>query len=152
MKRFKPELTVAAIFGLAILAIPRAVVHDLRLMPLDSVGYKTLAIVPFALWFIVAILRRTKKPFVDFLAVGLVSGILLGLAHQLTWEASWGSNLPHLHGNLEGKLNPLLESFLLRSATFISSVVTGLVFGAIFGVIASAASAIRTHAVQKTTK
>lgn len=137
--RFPLWLTAA----LAVLTLPRAVVHDLRLLPFDSFLYLALAIIPWIIWLLVAVFWKTKKPLLDFIIVGAAYGLLLALAHQILWSVSWSDNLPHLQGNLEGKLDPAVESLLLRTAAFISSVITGLVTGLIFGLVALSLSKIR---------
>ena len=118
------------------LLIPRVVVHDLHLMPINGTSYTLLAVVPLLVWLVVAVARRTEQPMREFLMYGLVYGLLLATAHQISWTASWGANVPHLGGNLAGKLDPLTESLLLRTAAFLSSVATGLVTGALFGGVA----------------
>jgi hypothetical protein len=142
-KSLKPDLSIAAIIFLAALAIPRVFVHDLHLASFDSLLYKTLAVGPLVVWLIVAIARKSKKPFYDFLLVGLVFGLLLALAHQINWDASWGNNTPHIGGNLAGKFSPLAEGLTLRTAAIISSVMTGLVFGSAFGLVALIGSKLR---------
>lgn len=128
---------------LAALTVPRAVVHDLRLLPFDTIFYSALAIIPWIIWLLIALFWKTKKPLLDFVMIGLTYGLLLALAHQILWDASWGDNLPRLHGNLEGKLDPTVESLLLRTAAFISSVITGLVTGLAFGLIAILSAKVR---------
>lgn len=125
----KTDIPLAVLVVLALLTVPRVVLHDLHTISLDSPLYTTLAVAPFILWLLVAIFRKNKRPVHDFLVLGLLFGILLAITHQLTWDASWGNNPPHLHGNLEGKLDPTIESLLLRGAAFISSLVTGVIFG-----------------------
>jgi hypothetical protein len=123
--------------------VPRVVVHDLKLIPIDGVVYTALAVVPLFIWFLVAIFRNSARPFYDFIVLGLVYGCLLGVTHQILWDASWGSEVPHIGGNLAGKLSPTAEGLILRAFALGSSVMTGLVFGAAFGVVAFVASKVR---------
>ena len=123
--------------------MPRVVVHDLKLIPIDGVAYTALAVVPLLIWFLVAVFRKSAKPFYDFIVLGLLYGCLLGVTHQVLWDASWGTDVPHIGGNLAGKLNPTAESLILRAFALGSSVITGLVFGAAFGVVAFVASKVR---------
>jgi hypothetical protein len=128
---------------LAIIMIPRVVLHDLRVIPLDSVWYKIAAVGPLVAWLGFAVFGRTRRPFYNFLLVGLCFGLLLGVTHQLLWTASWGTNPPHLGGNLAGTMSPIVEELVLRAAAFVSSLGTGLIFGMAFGLIAVAASKLR---------
>jgi hypothetical protein len=148
-KRMNTSLPILLIIVLAALAVPRAVLHDLHAIPLDSPIYTVLAIVPFAIWALFALLGKSKRPIYDFLVLGIIFGLMLAITHQLTWDASWGGNLPHLHGNLEGKLNPVVESLLLRTAAFISSLLTGVVFGGIVALIAWMTFKTRKQITQK---
>jgi hypothetical protein len=128
---------------LAALTLPRVVAHDLKLISIDSPLYTALGVAPLLVWLVVAIFRKTTRPFFDFIAIGLVYGVLLGLTHQILWDASWGSDVPHIGGNLAGKINPLAESVILRAFALGSSIVTGLVFGAPFGIVALLAMKLR---------
>ena len=139
----KFDLPFVAIVLLALLAVPRVVVHDLHILPLDSTLYKFLAVAPFAAWLAVAIFRKNRRPIHDFMYLGLVFGVLLAVTHQLTWDASWGENLPRLHGNLEGRLNPVVEGLLLRAAAFVSSLFTGALLGVGVAFVAWLSSKVR---------
>lgn len=123
---------------LAILGLPRVVVHDLHLFDLESIPYKILAIVPFVTWGLYALFGKSKRPIYDFMLLGLIFGLMLAVTHQLTWDASWGSNPPQLHGNLEDTFDPMIESVLLRSAAFISSILSGMMFGGVCALVALA--------------
>lgn len=142
-KGLRPDLSLTVIFALAALAAPRVIMHDLRLVPFDSPLYRLFAVGPLLVWLLVAVLHRTKKPWQDFIMLGLVFGLLLGAIHQITWVASWDNNLPQLHGNLEGKLDPAVEGLILRTAAYISSIMTGLFTGVILGGIAWIANKLR---------
>ena len=144
MKAFsRTSIPLLVLMGLALLAIPRVVVHDLKLLPLDSLPYIALAVGPLLVWLGVAALWQTSRPWRDFLVLGLGFGILLGLTHQILWEVSWGDNMPHIGGNMAGKLSPGVEELVLRAFAFGSSLMTGLVFGAPFGLVALVASRLR---------
>ena len=147
--RFMPGLPLAYIVLLAALTLPRVVVHDLGLLEIDSPVYTILAVAPLLIWLLVAVFRKTQRPLVDFLVLGLAYGLFLGLTHQILWDASWGGNPPHIGGNLTGKLSPIAESLILRAFALGSSIVTGLVFGAAFGVVALLATKLRNRQVPR---
>jgi hypothetical protein len=140
---FAPDLPIIAIALLAALTLPRVIAHDLRLIEIDGPAYTALAVVPLLIWLLVAVFRRTQRPLVDFLVLGLAYGLFLGLTHQILWDASWAGSPPHIGGNLAGKINPFVESLILRAFAFGSSIVTGLVFGAAFGIVAVVAMKLR---------
>lgn len=140
---FRPDLPLLYIVLLAALTLPRVVVHDLGMIAIDSPAYTTLAVAPLLVWLVVAIFRRTKRPFVDFVVLGVAYGVFLGLTHQILWDASWGDNPPHIGGNLTGKFSPLAESVILRAFALGSSIITGVVFGAAFGLVAVVATKLR---------
>lgn len=143
MAKLNTGLPFVLLVILAALAVPRVVVHDLHALPLDSLGYKALIFVPFAVWGLVALFGKSKRPVYDFLVLGLLFGLMLAVTHQITWDAAWGDNPPQLHGNLEGKLDPTVESLILRAAAFVSSLFTGIVLGGAAAIIAWASSKAR---------
>src|SRR4029077_5387738 len=149
---FEPDLPIIAIALLAALPLPRVIAHDLRLIEIDGPVYTALAIAPLLIWLLVALFRRTERPFFDFLVLGLVYGLFLGLTHQILWDASWAGNPPHMGGNLAGKLDPYVESVILRAFALGSSIVTGLVFGAAFGIVAFVAMKFRNRRPSRMTR
>ncbi len=128
---------------LAALMMPRVVAHDLRLFDSNSTAYQAMALIPLLIWLVVVLMRKTKQPIHDYLILGGLYGLFLGLTHQITWEAAWGSNPPHLGGNMVSLINPMIESLLMRFATLLSSLGTGLATGLIFGLIGTAAQRLR---------
>ncbi|MEO3886359.1 hypothetical protein [Nonomuraea sp. B5E05] len=127
-------ITVWAVWGLALLGVPRVVAHDLRLV--GPVGNALLVFVPIAVWTAVVLWKRVPNPFTTLLAVGAAYGVLLGLAHQLLWTRAFGGDPPHLGGNLAGALSPAAEGLVLRAFSLGSSLVTGLAVGAAVGAAA----------------
>ncbi len=117
--------------------------HDLKLISFDDPLYKVLAITPFVIWLALALVRKSTRPFYDFIVLGITYGVLLSLTHQILWEASWAGNPPRIGGNLAGAVSPALESVVLRTFAFISSIMTGLVTGITFGLIALSVSKLR---------
>ncbi|ROO59862.1 hypothetical protein EDC02_1706 [Micromonospora sp. Llam0] len=128
-------LPAAAIVGLALLAVPRAVLHDLGLVHERTFVNLVLVVLPVAVWILVAVTARVPNPFLTLLVVGVVYGILLALTHQLLWHIAWADDLPALGGNLAGRLSPAAESVVLRTAAALSSLFTGTLVGAFAGLI-----------------
>ncbi|NRQ33065.1 hypothetical protein HII36_14620 [Nonomuraea sp. NN258] len=134
MRRRRLGLSAWAILGLAALGVPRVVAHDLRLA--GPAVNALLVFVPIAVWAAVVLWRRVPNPFLTLLAVGAVHGVLLGVTHQLLWDASFGGEPPRLGGTLAGALSPAAEGLLLRGFALLSSLATGLGTGAAVGAAA----------------
>jgi hypothetical protein len=80
---------------LVALGIPRTVLADLGIVPPESgLLYYCLALVPFAVWLVVAIRRRSRRPLQDFLMVGGLYGVSLAIVHQVMWTE--GLALEHI--------------------------------------------------------
>ncbi|MGH1564659.1 hypothetical protein [Mumia sp. DW29H23] len=128
-------LPLWALLLLAALALPRVVVHDLGI---DVGGLVTalLALVPPAVWVVVALRARVPSPVTTLVVVGALYGIGLGLGHNLMWDSVFEDE-PQLSGSLDGELPAAAEEILMRSATFGSSVFTGAVVGLVAGLVAS---------------
>lgn len=133
-------LPVYAIIGLALLAAPRVVLHDLDLISEGTVLNAVFVFLPPVIWIVVAVLARARNPFLTLLAVGACYGLFLAVGHQVFWGASFGDSPPQLGGNL-ANLDPGLESLIVRSFAAVSSVFTGVIVGAITGLIAWGVSA-----------
>jgi hypothetical protein len=128
-----------ALIGLALLAVPRVVLHDLDLVQEGDVVNLLLVFVPLVAWIVVALVARVPKPFLTLLAVGGIYGVFLALGHQLLWDRGVGDDAT-LGGNLEGTLSPATEDFVIRAFAVFSSLFTGLLVGAVTGLIAWGAS------------
>lgn len=122
------------IVGLAALAVPRVVAHDLG--PVDPTINLLLTFVPIAVWLAVVLWRRVPNPFLTLLAVGAVYGVALGAIHVLLWDQAFGGGSPVLGGSIDGVLPPPVEGALLRGFTLLSSLVTGTAVGAVTGGVA----------------
>lgn len=127
--RKRSRIPFVILVPLALLGIPRVVVHDLHLVDINSLLYTFLAFLPFLVWSLYAFVFNMADPFRNLFILGLLFGIFLAITHMLTWDASWGGNQPHIGGNLAGKFDPATESLMLKTATVLSSVFTGLFAG-----------------------
>jgi hypothetical protein len=128
-------LSLPVIVGLALLAVPRVVLHDLGVIQEGTFVNMLFVFVPLLVWVAVAVLRRVPNAFLTLLAVGVVHGVFLALAHQLLWDVSWGADAPSLGGNL-ADLPPPAEAVVIRGFAVLSSLVTGTAVGALSGLVA----------------
>ncbi|MFD6953580.1 hypothetical protein A6A08_23340 [Nocardiopsis sp. TSRI0078] len=124
-----------ALVGLALLAVPRVVLHDLDLIQEGTFVNALFVFVPPLVWVAAAVLARVPNPFLTLLVVGLFHGVLLALGHQLLWNISWDGNPPTLGGNL-GDLPSVVHTVVVRGFAVVSSLVTGAVVGAVTGLVA----------------
>ena len=131
----------AVLFTLAVLGVPRVVLHDLGIIQEGSVLNSVLVFLPPAVWVLVAVVARVSKPFVSLLAVGAVYGVLLVVVHQLLWGVSFDGNPPSLGGNL-ADLDPMWQNVILRLASVPSGLFTGVLVGACSGAVAWGISAV----------
>ncbi|PRB09810.1 hypothetical protein CQ042_18800 [Microbacterium sp. MYb62] len=121
--------------GLALLAVPRVVLHDLGLVQERTVVNAVLVFVPPLIWIGVVLVFRVRAPFLTLLVVGAFYGVFLALGHQLLWDIAWGDSPPRLGGNLAG-LDTTAQSLILRFFAVVSSLFTGVIVGAITGLLA----------------
>lgn len=128
-------LPFVAIIGLALLAVPRVILHDLDLIHEGTATNALFVFLPPVVWIVVALAARVPKPFVTILAIGICYGVFLALGHQLLWGVSIADDPPRLGGNLAG-LDPAAQAIIFRVFAILSSLVTGAVVGAIAGLVA----------------
>lgn len=120
---------------LAVLALPRAVAHDLALVAPGSLANTALSLGPMVAWVAVAVLA-SRRPLNTLLAAGAGYGLGLGLMHNLAWTSVWGGTPPRLGGSLAGAWPPATEELLMRGATGLSSLAIGTVVGLLTGLLA----------------
>jgi hypothetical protein len=126
-------LPLYALPALALLAVPRVVLHDLDVIQEGTAVNALLVFLPPVVWVAVVLRARVPNPFLTLLAVGAWYGVFLALGHQLLWEASFGDDPPRLGGNLAGRLSPGAEEVVLRAFAAVSSLFTGVLVGAVTG-------------------
>lgn len=140
-RRPRLGLPVLAVIGLALLAVPRVVLHDLDVIHEGTVVNALFVFVPPVVWIAAVLWRRVPNPVVTLLAVGVLYGIVLALGHQMLWHLSVGQDPPRLGGNL-ADIDPAVQTVILRAAAAVSSLVTGTVVGVVTGLIAWALRAL----------
>ena len=129
------RLPVLALIALALLGIPRVVLHDLDLLHEGTAVNLLFVAVPLLVWVAVVLACRVTRPFTTLLLVGLLHGAMLVVTHQLLWNAAFDGAPPQLGGNL-ADLDPTAQAIILR----LTSVPSGLVTGALLGAITGAAA------------
>lgn len=128
-------LPAIAILGLALLAVPRVVLHDLAILDSGSLANALFVFVPPVLWIVVAVWRRVPNAFLTILVIGALYGAFLAIGHQLFWEISFSDSVPRLGGKLTD-VDPAIQAGIFRAFAAISSLFTGAIVGAITGLIA----------------
>ncbi|MBW0089479.1 hypothetical protein I4I73_10855 [Pseudonocardia sp. KRD-184] len=131
----RPGLSWPVLVGLAALAAPRVVLHDLGVVEEGTLAAGLLVVVPPACWVAAALWWRPPRPFATLVVVGALYGVLLAVGHQLLWNAAFDGPVPALGGALAGT-DPALAEVLLRAAAVVSSLVTGTLVGVVTGAVA----------------
>ncbi|MDF2508605.1 MAG: hypothetical protein K0Q52_2464 [Microbacterium sp.] len=122
-------LPVIALVGLAAIAVPRAILHDLHLISESGLLTWILALGPVAVWIAVAVMKRVPKPFLTVLVIGIFYGIMLVITHQLLWDYAYEGDPPTIGGGSMATAIP-------RLAAIPSGLFVGALVGAIGGLIA----------------
>lgn len=128
------------------LGLPRTVLADLGIVePESGLLYYFLALTPFAAWLATAILRRTRRPVMDFLVLGLVYGLSLVVVHQLLWSVAPSSAHSALAGAIDfaERFDGGLYEVALRGYTVVIAMVIGVGTGAVAALVALGAHASR---------
>lgn len=132
---------------LVALCLPRTILADLGVVePEGSLLYYFLALVPFAVWVVVAIARRTRKPLADFLVLGVLYAISLIVVHQILWNASGpglGHNPPSGAVSFAKNFGDSYHDLAVRGYTIGISILIGVGTGLVIGIIALIAKLVR---------
>lgn len=134
-------LPFVAVLGLALLAAPRAILHDLRIIEEGTVVNLLLVVLPHLAWVVVAVVARVPNPFLTVLVTGACYGVLLAATHQLLWTQAYAGSPPALGGNFSG-LDLGVRQTIVRVFAVFSSLFTGVAVGAIVGLVAWAVSKV----------
>ncbi|GAA2575365.1 hypothetical protein GCM10010399_00990 [Dactylosporangium fulvum] len=124
------------LIGLAALAAPRLVLHDLGVITEGSFVNGLLVFLPPLCWIAAVLWKRPAHPFVTVLVIGALYGVFLAAGHQLLWDTAFDGDTPTLGGNLTG-VDPTVQSAVVRTAAALSSLVTGTIVGAVTGAVAA---------------
>ncbi|WP_052747347.1 hypothetical protein [Salinicoccus sediminis] len=122
------------IIFLALLAVPRVVLHDLGWLTEGTFINSLFVFVPVLIWVAMAVWCEDAHPFRMLLAAGIVFGIMLALVHQIFWTVYFPDVLK-LGGNLAGAPD-YISIIVTRTAAVVSSLVTGTMMGVLLGGVA----------------
>ncbi|MEV4136940.1 hypothetical protein AB0J72_32790 [Dactylosporangium sp. NPDC049742] len=122
--------------GLAALAAPRLVLHDLGVVEEGSLVNGLLVFLPPLCWIAAVLWQRPPRPFVTVLVIGALYGVFLAAGHQLLWDTAFDGVTPTLGGNL-ADVDPTVQRGVVRGAAAVSSLVTGTIVGAVTGAVAA---------------
>lgn len=134
-------LPFAALLGLALLAAPRVLLHDLGVIDERSLVNLLLVVIPPVAWIVVAVWAKVPNPFLTLLVTGACYGVLLAGIHQLFWEQAFNGSPPALGGNFSS-LDIGVRRTIPRIAAVFSSMFTGVAIGAITGLVAWAVTKV----------
>lgn len=129
------------IIGLALLATPRVVLHDLHVIQEGTFVNSLFVVIPPVLWIVTVLVLRVSRPIRALVSVGVLYGLLLAAGHLLLWDQAFPDGDPQLGGNLSD-LAPWLQEMILRGFGALSSLITGTIIGAVTGLVAAGLSSL----------
>ncbi|MEV5967064.1 hypothetical protein AB0L70_35165 [Kribbella sp. NPDC051952] len=142
------DLSVWLMVTLIAVGLPRTVLADLDIVrPESSLLYYILALAPFAVWLVVAVFHDARKPFMNFVVVGVLYGLSLVVIHQALWNAgaSLGHNPPVAAVNFADSVDPAYQQLALRGYTVMIAMAIGVGTGLVAGLVAMTARARRSR-------
>lgn len=144
---FCSDLPLWAMLGLVALGLPRTVLTDLGILEAEgSTVYYVVALVPYAVWLGVALLRRTRTPLRDHIFTGILYGLSLVLVHELLWnvESSQGHNPPQAALDLARDFASPIAEAVVHGYEFAIAMMIGTGSGVVMAIIACVATSLRT--------
>ena len=140
------DMPIWLMLVLVALGLPRTVLADLDIVaPESSLLYYVLALTPFAVWLVVAIVRPSSRPFADFLVLGVLYGLSLLVVHQLLWDVgpSLGHNPPESAVDFANQFSPAWRELATRAYSSGIAILIGVGTGLVGAVVAVGAHAWR---------
>jgi hypothetical protein len=134
--------------ALVAVGLPRTILADLDIVPPESsLLYYVLALIPFAVWLAVAVFRKSRRPFMDFLVLGVLYGLSLVVVHQLLWDVgpSLGHDPPAGAVSFASQFSSPLHEVALRGYTIAIAMMIGLGTGLVAALIAVVANLVRSR-------
>jgi hypothetical protein len=140
------DLPKGTVLVLVAIGLPRTILVDLDIVePESGPVYYVLALAPFAAWLVVAVIRHSRRPFLDFVVVGLLYGLSLIVVHQALWEVgpSLGHHPPQSAVDFANRFDGAGRELALRIYTSGIAMVIGLGTGLVAGLVGLGASVLR---------
>jgi hypothetical protein len=129
--------------ALVALGLPRTVLADLDIVaPESSLLYYVLALTPFAAWLAVAVVRRSRRPFLDFIVLGTLYGLSLVLIHQALWDVgpTLGYRPPQSALDFAQQFSPAWRDLAVRGYTVVIAMIIGVGSGLVAALVAVVAN------------
>ena len=143
------DMPIWLMLGLVALGLPRTILADLDIVaPESSLLYYVLALTPFLIWLLVAIIRPTRRPFRDFLILGVLYGLSLVVVHQVLWDVG-GHHPPESATDFADRFAPAWREFATRAYTAGIAMVIGVGTGVGTALVAVVAHAWRTSRARR---
>lgn len=136
------------VLGLIAVGLPRTLLTDLGVVePEGSWVYYVLALTPFAAWFVVALLWRSRTPIRDHLVTGTLYGFSLIVVHEALWSvsSSLGHHPPESAVRLADQYDSPLRELVLHGYTAGIAMMIGLGVGLTAAVVAVVANKVRAR-------
>jgi hypothetical protein len=140
------DLPTGTVLILVAIGLPRTILADLDIVePESGPVYYVLALAPFAVWLVVAVMRNSRRPFLDFVVVGLLHGLSLIVVHQALWEVgpSLGHHPPASAVDFANRFDGAGQELALRLYTSGIAMVIGLGTGLVTGLVGLGAAGLR---------
>ncbi|MFE6647930.1 hypothetical protein ACFVJS_15280 [Nocardioides sp. NPDC057772] len=145
------DMSWGLVLILVAIGVPRTVLADLEVVPPNSgLAYYVLALAPFVVWLAVALARRSRRPFADFVVVGVLYGLTLVAIHQALWGVgrTWGYRPPAAAFEFADRFGPAWYDIAARGYTCGVAMMIGIGSGLVVAVIALIAGRVRGRADQ----
>lgn len=145
------DMSLGLMLVLVAIGVPRTVLADLGVVPPNSgIAYYVLALAPFVVWLAVAFVRRSRRPFADFVVVGTLYGLTLVAIHQALWGVgrSWGYRPPAAAFEFADRFGPAWSDIAARGYTCGVAMMIGIGSGLVVAVVAVIAGRVQRGADQ----
>lgn len=131
MKNFEARfgMKIIEIVILALLGLPRIVLHDLSIIEEGSLVNSILVFGPVVIWFLYILVRNQEVPVWSIFILSCFYGLILALTHQILWDESFPDGVK-LGGNLS-HISIEVSTVIARFLALMSSLTTGLVLALI---------------------
>lgn len=127
MKTFEAHfgMKLIEIVVLALLGLPRIVLHDLSIIEEGSFLNSILVFGPVVIWFSYILVRNQEAPVWSIFILSCLYGLILALTHQIFWHESFPDGVK-LGGNLS-HISMEVSTVIARFFALMSSLTTGLI-------------------------